>query len=706
MKQRFSKRTRLVSALLTLAMVFTFLPFSAFAEVQTYVPLNNKCFPDETFRKYLEQFDKDYDGYLGTAERNAVKQIVVWNMDIRNLYGIQFFPNLKYLNCNGNQLTSLDVHENTALEYLSCAENQLTSLDVRQNAALQSLYCYNNQLTSLDVSKNTALEELSCNQNQLSSLDVSKTAVTTLDASNNKININVETTPRTFDLSTLPGKFDVTKATNWSGGTVSGNTLKVKPGATQVTYTYDCGKGFSRYFTLNVIVIPDGTIFINASNFPDAVFRDQVKWKIADGSDTLTEQQRNQLQELSLPQGIKDLKGIEYFENLEKLEGVTVGLKYLDVTKNKKLKYLDVNTNQLEYLKVTENTGLEYLHCGSNHLTELDVTHNRKLSKLWCYNNQFTKLDVSKNSDLVWLGCGSNSLTELDVSRNPKLEKLLCFNNQLTELDLSKNTALTELDCSGNHLTSLELTSSKETDFKADGNVYDITIDRTDRTFDLSSLPGNFKPEKVQQWNGGSVKSGTSILTVDKGVSQVTYTYDCGFSRKAVFTLRVTETGSAPVDPPVTPPSGGDTPGGTTPGGSTGGGFKVQRFVILWKSGFASLRKMVHPNSVNQVKSDDKILRSEVLQHVLSYLILYLGLVIASFLLISLDDMDFGTAVSAVSTCINNIGPGMNRVGPMENFSFLSDFSKMVLSADMLLGRLEIFPILVLLSPSVWRKSF
>ena len=650
MKQRFSTRTRLVSALLTLAMVFTFLPFSAFAEVQTYVPLNNKCFPDETFRKYLEQFDKDYDGYLGTAERNAVKQIVVWNMDIRNLYGIQFFPNLKYLNCNGNQLTSLDVHENTALEYLSCAENQLTSLDVRQNAALQSLYCYNNQLTSLDVSKNTALEELSCNQNklssldvsnntaldelycaknqlteldvsqntglkllqcysnrlssldvskntaleelscnqnQLSSLDVSQTAVTTLDASNNKIDINVEETPRTFDLSTLPG-FDVNKARGWNGGTVSGNTLKVKPGATQVTYTYDCGKGFSRYFTLNVIVIPDGTIFINASNFPDAVFRDQVKWKIADGSDNLTEQQRNQLQELSLPQGIKDLKGIEYFENLEKLEGVTVGLKYLDVTKNKKLKYLDVNTNQLEYLKVTENTGLEYLHCGSNHLAELDVTHNRKLSKLWCYNNQFKELDVSKNSDLVWLGCGSNSLTELDVSRNPKLEMLLCFDNQLTELDLSKNTALTELDCSGNHLTSLELTSSiKETDFKADGNVYDITIDRTDRTFDLSSLPGNFKPEKVQQWNGGSVKSGTSILTVDKGVSQVTYTYDCGFSRKAVFTLRVTETGSAPVDPPVTPPSGGDTPGGTTPGGSTGGGDGGGAIVIVAAAGAA-----------------------------------------------------------------------------------------------------------------------
>ena len=712
MKQRFSTRTRLVSALLTLAMVFTFLPVSAFAEVQTYVPLNNKCFPDETFRKYLEQFDKDYDGYLSTDERNAVIQIVVWNMGIRKLDGIQFFPNLKHLRCNGNQLTSLDVHENTALEYLSCEENKLTSLDVsgatalmelycynnqltkldvsenpalvalscngnqltsldvskntalkmlacaknqltklnvRQNAALQELYCYSNQLSSLDVSKNTelvtlscssnqlssldvsqnaklvnlycdqnqlteldvrqntglkllqcysnrlssldvskntALVELLCNQNQLSSLDVSQTAVTSLDASNNMIDINIEETSRTFDLSTLPGKFDVTKARNWNGGTVSGKTLRVNAGVNQVTYIYDCGKGFDRYFTLNVKVIPDGTIFINASNFPDAVFRDRVKWKIADGNDTLTEQQRNQLQELILPQGIKDLKGIEYFENLEKLDGVSVGLKYLDVTKNKKLKYLDVNTNQLEYLKVTENTGLEYLHCGSNQLTELDVTHNRKLSKLWCYNNQFTKLDVSKNSDLVWLGCGSNSLTELDVSRNPKLEMLLCADNQLTELDLSKNTALTELDCRGNHLTSLELTSYiNDTDFKADGNVYDITIDRTDRTFDLSSLPGNFKPEKVQQWNGGSVKSGTSILTVDKGVSQVTYIYDCGFSRKAVFTLRVTETGSAPVDPPVTPPSGGDTPGGTTPGGSTGGGDGGGAIVIVAAAG-------------------------------------------------------------------------------------------------------------------------
>lgn len=141
-------------------------------------------------------------------------------------------------------------------------------------------------------------------------------------------------------------------------------------------------------------------------------------------------------------------------------------------------------------------------------------------------------------------------------------------------------------------------------------------------------------------------------------------------------------------------------------GGSTGGGFKVQRFVILCKSGALSMRKMMHPNSVSSVKSDDKTMNEETVYSVVHYLILYLGIVLASMLLLSLNDLDFGTTISAVSTCVNNIGPGMNQVGPMENFAFLSDFSKVVLTADMLLGRLECLPLLILFAPSVWRKNF
>ena len=191
MKQRFSKRTRLVSALLTLAMVFTFLPFSAFAATDSYGPvyITDANVPDKTFREYLlKQFDKDGNGVLTPAERYAVTEIDVENKYISNLSGLQFFPNLKVLNCSHNRLTSLDVSKNTVLQELVCWENQLTSLDVSQNTALQELACFENQLTRLDVSQNPALQKLNCGHNRLTSLDVSKnTELTYLKCSYNRL---------------------------------------------------------------------------------------------------------------------------------------------------------------------------------------------------------------------------------------------------------------------------------------------------------------------------------------------------------------------------------------------------------------------------------------------------------------------------------------------------------------------------------------
>ena len=191
MKQRFSKRTRLVSALLTLAMVFTFLPFSAFAASDSYGPvyLDDRIVPDDTFREYLlKRFDKDHNGTLYPAERYAVTEIDVNSKNITSLKGIEFFPNLKVLNCGHNRLTSLDVSKNTVLQELVCWENQLTSLDVSQNTALQELECFENKLTSLDVSQNPALQKLSCWDNRLTSLDVSKnTELTYLNCSYNRL---------------------------------------------------------------------------------------------------------------------------------------------------------------------------------------------------------------------------------------------------------------------------------------------------------------------------------------------------------------------------------------------------------------------------------------------------------------------------------------------------------------------------------------
>ena len=321
------------------------------------VTIDNTNFPDANFRTVVKKFDTNQDSSLSDTEIAAVKKINCSNKGITNLKGIEYFTSLNILRCTDNQLTALDVSENTALTKLNCCFNKLTSLDVSKNTALTilecnanrltaldvskntaltelncsineltaldvskntaliSLSCVCNQLTSLDVSKNTALQILNCNYNQLTVLDVSKntaltglkcrnnqltvldvskntaltdlecrdnqltvldvsknTALTDLECRNNQLTsldvsntnmddlycggniyqIIVDSDP-TFDLSTLPGNFDVAKTSNWSGGTVSGNTLTVDSGKDTVAYRYDCGKDKQRTFILKFV---------------------------------------------------------------------------------------------------------------------------------------------------------------------------------------------------------------------------------------------------------------------------------------------------------------------------------------------------------------------------------------------------------------------------------------------------------------------
>jgi len=139
--------------------------------------------------------------------------------------------------------------------------------------------------------------------------------------------------------------------------------------------------------------------------------------------------------------------------------------------------------------------------------------------------------------------------------------------------------------------------------------------------------------------------------------------------------------------------------------GSTGGGFKVSRVLILIRTAKRNLRKLLHPKSVNVVKSDDKSLDIETVHGVSCYLIIYIMIFFVSLIIISLNNMDFTSSFSSVTTCFNNIGPGLNKVGPMCNFSELSTLSKYTLSLDMLLGRLECIPVLMMLAPSMWFKK-
>lgn len=732
MKQRFSKRTRLVSALLTLAMVFTFLPFSAFAantEIDFNSPDFKLNFPDEEFRRFLKECcDKNGDGKLDVDIKNMT---IPTSYAIKSLEGIRFFEDLekldchgiglttlnvgknfklkeldcsdnqlkesypilssglkklncsnnkltymnlgilyglnleevncsnneirnivmdsvgelvkfdcsnndlmaldvsqcfklKELNCSGNQLMELDVENQTQLKQLDCSKNKLTELNVKQNGGLTSLICNDNQLTTLDLSRNYSLDNLNCAKNRLACLDVTGISGGTITANGNRRPIAVRT-DGTFDLNTLPG-FDVGKATNWNGGSVSGSILTVENGKDEVSYQYNCGNGVKPTF------IFETSLPINEKNFPDANFRKYIKGNIAGGRDVLTVEERSKVKIINInKKDISDLKGIEAFPNLTELDCGNNSIQKLDLRQNPMLITLKCNKNQLTQLDLSKNPDIDYLNCSENQLEQLDVSH-LKLEYLYCSHNDLEQLDVKNSKWLRELDCSKNELTKLDVDvthkpnlvrvecqnnqltslilgENKMLRKLNCANNQLTQLNLNNMISLTELNCANNQLTVLDVSSSPDlttlwlknnqlTSLNLDNNpnlnftytdvyhsdfnnVYTVTLN-PDRTFDLSTLPGGFDINRVTEWVNGTVKG--NILTVNDGTNVVYYGYRCITGMMdASFTLDVTGTGGTV--PPVTPPSGGSTPGGTTPGGSTGSGDGGGAIVIVAAAG-------------------------------------------------------------------------------------------------------------------------
>ena len=724
MKQRFSKRTRLVSALLTLAMVFTFLPFSAFA-ANTGIAFDSPDFklnfPDEEFRRFLKECcDKNGDGKLDVdiknmtiptsyaikslegirffedlekldchgiglttlnvtknfnlkelncsdnylkdylyilssrlkklncsnnkltsmnlgglyglnleevdCSNNNITNIVMWNVgelvkfdcsnnDLMTL-DVSQCSKLQQLNCAGNQLMELNVSNQTQLTELDCHNNKLTELNVKQNGGLISLICNDNQLTTLDLSQNHSLSHLNCARNRLACVDVTGISGGTITADGNRCPIAVRT-DGTFDLNTLSG-FDVSRATNWYGGTVSGTILTVKDGRDEVSYQYNCGNG------VNPTFIFETSLPINEKNFPDPNFRNYIKTYKAGGRDVLTVEEQRKVETIEVEgKNISSLRGIEAFPNLTELKCGNNSIQKLDLRQNPKLKTLKCNKNQLTQLDLSKNPDIDDLNCSENQLEQLDVSHLKELLTLDCSHNDLEQLDVKNSKILVALNCSANQLTELDadVTHKPNLERVECQNNQLTSLILGQNkllkklncahnqlpqlnlnnmSALKELNCAHNQLTVLDVSDSPElttlwlknnhltslnldnnpnlnftyTDFyNSDfNNVYTVTLN-PDRTFNLSTLPGNFDIKRVTGWVNGTVKG--NMLTVDEGKNAVYYGYTCRSGMLEVsFKLDVTGTGGTvppvtppeppvtPSDPPVTPPSGGGDGGG------------------------------------------------------------------------------------------------------------------------------------------------
>ena len=137
--------------------------------------------------------------------------------------------------------------------------------------------------------------------------------------------------------------------------------------------------------------------------------------------------------------------------------------------------------------------------------------------------------------------------------------------------------------------------------------------------------------------------------------------------------------------------------------GSTGGGVKVGRVLLMGRATHCEMRRMIRPRTVNRVMINGKIVDDDTIRGSLIFFFMYILLLLACTLIISLDGFDMTTNFTAALTCISNVGPGLGLVGPMGNFAMYSPLSKVVLTVTMLIGRLEIFPILILFSPSLWK---
>lgn len=351
-------------------------------------------------------------------------------------------------------------------------------------------------------------------------------------------------------------------------------------------------------------------VAINETNFPDALFREKVAEYDRNNDGVLSDTEISNIRSISIngdsSKGgdVTDLKGIEYFTSLTRLQcghnkiskldvskntaltelycpnnelteldlgnNTALGqltvtnnqLKELDISKDTALTYLACANNQLKELNVSKNTALTELSCSYNQLTELNVNNNTALTRIDCGSNQLSELDVSKNTALTYLSCGSNEgnkLTKLDVSNNTELTYLEFWHNEITSIDLSKNTALKSLECFSNKLTALDLSNNTNLEVLRCNDNKLTSLDLSNNTL-INGFSGKYNiynitadsdrrinlsdlPGSFDVSKASNWKGGTvsgNVLTVNENAEFVTYTYDCGSGQSVDFNLRVT----------------------------------------------------------------------------------------------------------------------------------------------------------------------
>ena len=421
---------------------------------------------------------------------------------------------LESIKCSNNQLTDIDVGANAALKKITCANNQLVALDLNSNAFLESLICNKNRLTALDLHANTFLHLIDCMDNTISSLDLNNlNQIRLLNCADNPIDyLNIEQCPVLLKLTKEE------EPTLFEGKVSYGDSYS------DLWEFEGVMSELSRGLTVDetVKLIPVNCHAINEANFPDANFRAYVAETFdTDGDSYLCKDEIEAAIEMDCSGlGIHNLKGLEFFYNLKKLNCADNNIEYLTICQSADLLSLIgqveplVEGNQIIYtdsdaylifdsdtvltdaaypqwivnqtnfpdssfrdyvirnidhdsnnfLSAEEITAVTWIDCSGNgedrgsivSLQGIELFPNLEL--LDCSYNRIRTLDVSNNPKLKTLDCSINQLTGyLDVTSNPALETLWCYSNWLEDVDLGNNENLIELWCNDNQLMALDI---------------------------------------------------------------------------------------------------------------------------------------------------------------------------------------------------------------------------------------------------------
>ena len=466
---------------LMLSACLTFGATTAFADdVQpnsTDIAINKTNFPDENFMREVKYYDLNSDNVLQVDELNACTVMdLQWKM-IGNLTGIQYFTQLKELNCSGNNLSQLDLRRNTLLETLDCSGNWIESLNLSKNSLLQNLNCSVNELTTLNLTDNRELKELNCNWNKITGLDLS---------ANGKLNLLWCKGNRISDLD-ISSNGEL-KELNCQGNEISKLTVVDHPAIE--------------------------TLFCSDNEMTDMDVRnDAALEELNCDHNNLTSLSLENLPALrhlncsANPLGKLDVSEFSLLEGLYCFEN---GLSSLNVSNNSMLKFLDCSNNRIVSLNTANNTGLKTLYCYKNRITSLNVKNNLELDELMCFGNRLTSLDLSSNKGLIYFDENIGTTNPAKIGEQQYSIKVSCNGKidlrKLDGFDVSKITRISGGTLKGSTLTfnsgSNRISYYYSTGIKQYGYTY--------MTVELVTDSSNLKHSYSDKW------------TVDKKASTTT----------------------------------------------------------------------------------------------------------------------------------------------------------------------------------------